>query len=438
MDIKIPPSAIDIEKSVLGSLFINNDRIVEIMDILSPDDFSEDKHRVLYEIIATLFTEGKSVDILTVSEKLGVLDYLEKMGGVSYLTSLINEVPTASHVLYYAKIVRSKSKLRKIISKSHELAQEAQGEREDKLPEIISEIEHEINGLKDVSSTHVVEVQPLLVKLSEEIMDFKTGRRESISTGFAGLDKVVDGFIVPHVWIIGGYTGQGKTFFTLCLLLNFMRNGMKPILFSTENSATRNILRLIGCITGLSEMKIYKGKFTDEEKVLIDEAKEELANYPLIVYDSVFDTNEIRLKAKKHKIKHGSNLIVVDYIQNLNTDRGEIYQQMSNVAMELQKISIELNMGVIGVSQISNNEASKSDTQLLQFKGAGEISAVADVAIWLRRNKKVIHKLVADIKKVRHGTTGYVMFDFFEKDPEGKIIKYLKESTDQTYDNKRV
>src|SRR3990167_1446454 len=256
MDI-IPPNNIEAEQSVIGSLLLDREVVLEVLDILSPDDFYEDKHRVLFEVIATLFNENKSIDILTVSERLKMLNYLEVVGGISYLTQIINSVAVASHAKSYAKIVREKSKLRKIINKSSQLMQQALSGKEEKLPELLVEIEQQMNGLVDINKERIVEVKPLLTKLSEEMLEFKQGKRQSISTGFEKLDNIVDGFIVPHIWIIGGYTGQGKTFFTLDLLKNLMRNGMRPILFSTENSSTRNVLRLLGTITALSEMKLY-------------------------------------------------------------------------------------------------------------------------------------------------------------------------------------
>ena len=139
MDI-IPPNNIEAEQSVIGSLLLDREVVLEVLDILSPDDFYEDKHRVLFEVIATLFNENKSIDILTVSERLKMLNYLEVVGGISYLTQIINSVAVASHAKSYAKIVREKSKLRKIINKSSQLMQQALSGKEEKLPELLVEI----------------------------------------------------------------------------------------------------------------------------------------------------------------------------------------------------------------------------------------------------------------------------------------------------------
>lgn len=206
---------------------------------------------------------------------------------------------------------------------------------------------------------------------------------------------------------------------------------MKPVLFSTENSATRNLIRLIGCMTGFHEMKLFKGRWKPEEKEKIDKAKQELEKYPLFIYDDVFSTQELRLKAKKHKLKDGANLIIVDYIQQLNQNgSGEIYQQMSTVGMELQRIANELQMGVIAVSQLANTEQGKKDMVNVNFKGAGEIRAVSDVSIALRRHSKDFNKLAAEVIKVRHGVPGRVIFDFFGEEQKTRGT-YIEESKTQ-------
>ncbi len=220
-----------------------------------------------------------------------------------------------------------------------------------------------------------------------------------------------------------------------------MRQGAKIVLFSTENNSTRNVLRLLGCMTGFSEMKLYKGKFTEEELEKIKQARKELATFNLIIYDSIFNTEGIWLKTKKHKIENKADLVVIDYIQNVNQERGEgeIYRQMSSVSLELQRMASKLGVGIIGVSQISNAGNRETDQRVMNFKGAGEISAISDVAILLEKNKKNFNLLYAYPKKVRHGISGgHIVFEYFSKElmEKGQYIKELKKGSEN--DNRRV
>ena len=425
---RLQPQNVEAEMSVLSAMMIDGDRALDIMDILVPDDFYDKKHEMLYEIVASMYDEGQKVDLVTLSNRLEKFGMLDKVGGASYLTSMITAMPSVYNAVNYAKIVKSKSQLRKIINKSNQITY---GAYEEKLEvEPVVELEMLMNGLLDSGKKKSPYVKDVMKEMQSEISDYEDGKVSSVSTGFPGLDKIVDGFIVPHIWIIGGFTGTGKTFFTLNLLKNLMRNGdIRPVLFSTENKATRNLIRMLGCMTGFHEMKLFKGRWTPEEKERIEKAKKELDNFPLTIYDNVFTTQELRLKAKKHKMKDGANLIVVDYIQQLN-EAGDIYQQMSNVSMELQRIANELQMGVIGVSQIGNAEVGKREQVTVNFKGAGEIRAISDVGMLLRSNPKERHKLIAEIVKVRHGVPGRVIFDFFGEEQKANGT-YIEESKNQ-------
>lgn len=426
------PQNKEAEIGVLGAMIMEKDNIIEILEILSPDDFYEEKHRLIFEAISILFDESKNIDLITLSSRLDELKLLERIGGSSYIAGLISNLPIYGNGKQYAKIVREKGRLRKIIQSSHNIEKRAYEGKVDivDIAENMSDLEAEINGLADIDKRKAIHSIDLVEKLNTEILEFEDGKVISSSTGFDELDKIVDGFMIPHIWIIGGYTGTGKTFFTLNLMLNLMKGKLKPILFSTENSSTRNILRLIGCITGYHEMKIFKGRYSLEEKEKISEAKELLKTAPLVIYDNVFTTKEIRLKVKKHKIQNGTNLVVIDYIQNLNQNVDDIYAQMSGVAMDLQKMAIELNVGIIAVSQIANEQARKKVDGIISFKGAGEITAVADVAMQLRRSLKdnERHKMLAMVDKVRHGIGGKVLFEFFSPEvmKQGKYIKELK------------
>lgn len=408
----LPPQNIEAEQALLGVLISNPDASIEILEEVKSTDFYDHRHRLLFEVISSMIDAGKKVDMVTIADEIKEYQLNDKIQ-FSYMAQIVNSTPSFVSGKQYAEIVRKKSQLRNIVTVSSQIAEEAYKD-EIKLEQVTT-LEGLMNGLNDNSRSKRVSVKEVMKDLEGEIKNYEDGKTTATSTGFLRLDGIVTGFIVPHIWIIGGFTGVGKTFFTLELLKNLMRGGMKPVLFSTENNKTRNLVRILSSMTGIHEMKLFKGNWTEEERILINAAKQELEGFNLHIYDNVFDTEELRLKAKKHKKQNGSNLIVVDYIQQLNTG-SDIYQQMSEVSLQLQKIANELNMGVIGVSQVGNMEASNKDSSTLNFKGAGEIRAIADVAIGLRHTKDEDKKLIAEVVKVRHGTPGSIKFGFFGED----------------------
>jgi replicative DNA helicase len=432
MENKTVPQNLEAEMAALGAMSSDSETAVKIMDILSLSDFSEERNGKIFEAIGYLLSEESKVDIITLSHKLEEMGVLSKIGGSSYLAQIINNTPSYKSGEKYAKIVRDKAILRDIIKGGQELIGASYNQKSaEEIAGIILSIEEIGTRYMDKGQGRKIEVSEVIDELFVEITEFESGNKKIFKTGFEQLDERVTGFIVPHIWIIGGYTGTGKTFFTLTLLLNLLRQGAKIVLFSTENNSTRNVLRLLGCMTGFSEMKLYKGKFTDAELEKIKEAKKELATFGLIIYDSVFSTEGILLKTKKHKLENKADLIVIDYIQNVNQERGEgeIYRQMSNVSLELQRMASKLGVGIIGVSQISNAGNKETDQRIMNFKGAGEISAISDVAILLEKSKKNFNILHAFPKKVRHGISGgHIVFEYFSKElmESGRYIKELK------------
>ena len=443
IETQVLPQNIEAEMSVLGGMIINSDSIMEVMEILSETDFFLQSHKSIFSSIGVLNGLGTKVDYITLINKMEELGVLQECGGSAYIAELSTYTPDLQNIKNYASIVRDKAILRNIIDNAHKITGKAmKHESFETLAPILVQLEGELARYSDRSRGRKIDAKEVADELWLEISDFEKKKKIVRSTGFQKLDDQVVGMITPHIWIIGGYTGTGKTFFTLNLMINLLRQGMKVVLFSTENNSTKNILRMLGCMTGFSEMKMYRGTFTEEEMEKLKEAKKELSTFNLKIYDTIFDTEGIWLKTKKHKSENQVDLVVIDYVQNVNQAKadGEIYRQMSHVSLELQRLSSQLNVAVIGVSQVSEAQVKDNNSATVSFKGAGEIKTIADVAVWLRRpiqkNRmdgiKVIepNKIYAHLVKVRHGISGKVVaFDFFgEKSlSQGKYITEIKE-----------
>jgi len=221
--------------------------------------------------------------------------------------------------------------------------------------------------------------------------------------------------------VVGAYTGSGKTFLILQFLLNTLRDGAKVILFSTEMDRKMNMLRLIGNIAGLGTIEMMRGKLLENEEEDFRKAQQELRSYKdkLTIYDNVYNLSDIRLKAKKIKLTKGLDIIAVDFIQNLRGAES-IYERMAEAAVGLQQIAQELNVTVLIGSQVSQASAGWQSKEAIEYKGAGEIAAVADVGMWMAPDTadQSLRKII--IRKMRHGER--IKFDVKLQFPSGRIV----------------
>lgn len=223
------------------------------------------------------------------------------------------------------------------------------------------------------------------------------------------------------LYLLSDFTVTHNTFLILQLLLNILREGAKVVLFSTEMDRKMNMLRFIGNISGLGVIDIIRGKLLENEEEYLKEAQAELRSYKdrLVIYDNIYSLSEIRLKAKKLKLTRGLDIIAVDFIQNL---RGveSIYERMAEAAIGLQQMAQELNVIMIIGSQVSQSSAGWQNKEAIEFKGAGEIAAIADVAIWLAKVERDDKLREIIVRKIRHGER--IRFDVKLEFPSGRVI----------------
>ena len=275
--------------------------------------------------------------------------------------------------------------------------------------------------------------------LNEIEIDIRRGKKEGwkgYQTKFKGLDERTGGLLPTHCWIIGAYTGVGKTFFILQIILNILEQGAKVMFFSTEMDRKMNMLRLLANLSGVGTIRLIKGDKLEEEQEDIARADKVLRGYKdqLKIYDNVFTVEEIRLKAKKEKLKNGLNVVFIDFIQNLRGD-SNIYERMSNAATALQEIAQELQVTMVITSQVAQSSAGWQSKEAIEYKGAGEIAAIADVGLWIKKNDNLDEREVF-IRKIRHGAPG--KFHFRLSFPSGRVIYLPKDGGEIVEEGKEV
>lgn len=409
-----------IERGIFAILLFLPDKFQTIVDELTPSDFYVPAHQQIWQAMVELFRDGKEIDFPNLRLHLQRSD-VDPQPALTTLSEALSEEVRDFHLVEFVKEVKNKSLLRQIIraSKSHAYTAQLQNAI---ATELLTTIEKDMVTIMDKTSEgQPVDATGIVNAVIEDIDKGLKDGWQGFNSGFSLLDKNTGGLIPSQVWIVGAYTGVGKTFHILQILLNVLRQGGRVILFSTEMDRKLNMLRLIGNIAGLGAVQMMRNQLLDEEVERMKRAQEELSSFGdrLIIYDNVFTIEEIRMKTKKHSLSGGVNVVAVDYIQNLKGE-GSIYERMSEAATELYRMAQELKPTLIIGSQVSQDAAGYKSKEAIEFKGAGEIAAVADVALWIKKDGTSLSDREVLMRKIRHGVPGKVhtRLEF----PSGRVV----------------
>lgn len=408
-----PPQSIQAEEAVLGAILIEPNSLLRANEIIQHDDFYRTTNGKIFDAMHDLFELGDPIDVITVCERLKQKGYLEECGGESYIASLAFEIPTAANVAYNARIIKNKSILRKIGAWAADTYNLSRNGVEN-IGDFISTIE---GHLIDIAASAKSKKDPSIRSIIDRLRQFRNRitNGEIIYTAVPDfLEDFVPGFY-PNFWIIGGYTGKGKSNFMNQIIVDGQGNGAKALIFTTEESADEKTNRMISNIGDISFKTLQKGNVTGYEE-RIEKAENVILKWDPIIYDDVRTTDEIYLLTRKHVIQDKINIVCLDYVQNLFI-KNTLYETMVEASVKLFAMSRLLGITVIAVSQI-DNESAKKESNIIGLKGAGELAAAADVVFWLTRVKGTGKERFIDctIKKNRtFGDTGKVELTFSEK-----------------------
>ncbi|OGE81726.1 MAG: replicative DNA helicase [Candidatus Doudnabacteria bacterium RIFCSPHIGHO2_01_FULL_43_23] len=433
LQMRVPPQNIEAEQSVLGSLMLDKEAIVKIADTLIAEDFYEYRHGLIYLSILELYETHSSIDILTVSNRLEGKKKLEEIGGTSYLTQLVNSVPSATHIVHYAKIVQHKSTLRRLIHASNEI--NAMGFQEEETLEILLDrAEQKLFGVSQkYLKQNFISINEVLQETFERIDELHRdkGKLRGVATGYTGLDNLLGGFQKSDLVILAARPSMGKTALALNLA-RFMAVSLKvPVgIFSLEMSKDQLVDRLLATEAGVGLWKMRTGRLSDQgsdnDFERIGHAMGKLSEAPIFIDDSAAaNIMEIRTKARRLKAEHDLGLVIVDYLQLMvGANQESRVQEVSDISRSLKALARELNVPVLALSQLSRRveERRPQIPQLSDLRDSGSIEQDADVVIFIYReevyrgkdsSKPNIAQLL--IKKHRNGPTGEVEL-FFDYD----------------------
>jgi replicative DNA helicase len=426
---RVPPHSLEAEVGVLGAVLLNNEVLSHVTDILDREDYYRTGHRLLYEVMLELWERASPIDLVTATEALKHRGLLEKAGGAAYLASLTNQVPSVENAVHYARIVRERAILRKLIWVSTEIASEgysSDAEVEDYLDraekaifEVTArKIRPTFARMKDILRDTFTKIEQLY-----ENKDLVTG----VPTGYHDLDQLTAGLQPSDLIIVAGRPGMGKTSFVLNIAQYAAIEIRKPVaFFSLEMSKEQLVMRLLCSEARIDSHRLRRGMLKDSDWPKLTRAAGTLAEAPIFIDDTPgITTLELRAKARRLKSEADLGLIVVDYLQ-LMRGRGSYdvrEQEISEISRSLKGLAKELSVPVVALSQLNRGVESRADKRPLisDLRESGAIEQDADVIMFIYRddvyNKESTEKGIAEIivGKQRHGPTDTIRLAFLSE-----------------------
>jgi len=430
---RLPPQAIEAEQSLLGALMLDKSAIIKMADFLRPEDFYKRTHQEIYRAMLEIFERGEPIDVLTSATRLSEKNLLENIGGNSYLTELVNSVPTASHVLNYAKIVREKRILRDLIEASHEIGILGYNEQED-IDVLLDRAEKRIFGIAQQSlRQEFIPVKDMLGEAFERIdsLSKQKGIPRGIPTGFTALDNLLAGLQKSDLIILASRPTFGKSAMALNIAAQAAINTKVPVgVFSIEMSRDQVVDRLIAGLANVDLWRLRTGRLSgegeDSDFTRIQRALGILAQAPIFIDDAA-SPNILQMKAMARRLqtKEGLGLVIVDYLQLMEptNPRLTMVQQMTEISRSLKALARELNVPILALSQLSRAPEKRSPPipRLSDLRETGAIEQDSDVVLFIYRedryNPDTPRKNIADIivAKHRNGPVGKVELYFDER-----------------------
>ncbi|HQP10157.1 MAG TPA: replicative DNA helicase [Candidatus Omnitrophota bacterium] len=428
-EIRIPPQNIEAEKSVLGSMLIDQEAIGAAVEILDERWFYEETHRKIYKAVIDLYQARKNVDLITLSDKLRSDGLLEQIGGVTYLSGIIDAVPTSANVEHYARIVKEKGVLRKLIQNATSIITDSY-KHTGNIEEAVDNAERLIFEIADLKqsreSVHIKD----LVKEGIEKLDQLYQRKEHITgvaTGFTKFDHMTSGLQKSDLIIVAGRPSMGKSALALSIAETVGIDQKQGVaIFSLEMSKEQLVQRMLCLQARVDAHKVRSGFLAPSDWPKLTAAAGRLSESKIIIDDTpAISALELRAKARRLKANNQIDLIILDYLQLMqgHTKSDNRQQEISEISRALKALARELKVPVIALSQLSRAVESRQDhrPQLSDLRESGAIEQDADLVILLMReeyyNPSEENKGLADviIAKQRNGPVGTVKLTFIKE-----------------------
>ena len=439
---RLPPQSLEAEQSVLGALLIDRDAIIEVADVLRPIDFYRQANGKIYGVMVDLWERREPIDIVTVAEALERVGDLEAIGGRGYLSSLAEQTPTAVFASQYARIVERKAVLRNLIAAAGRIA----GIGYEDSPEVQEAIDRAEAELYAVSERRLAAgftpLKQLLHDAFDRLDDLHTHRGEisGVRTGFPDLDALTTGLQPSDLVILAARPSVGKTSLALNIA-EFAAVGHTPArsvgIFSLEMSKEQLVLRLLSSVGGIDSQRLRTGFLDEMDFVGVSKAMTALSEAPIYIDDTPnISTMELRTKARRLQAEVGLDLVIVDYLQlmqsSTTTKDANRVQEVSEISRGLKALARELKVPVIALSQLSRQPEARTtpEPRLSDLRESGALEQDSDLVIFLWREKERSsedHDADGEVVKLRlakhrNGPTGEI--DLWFKKSQTRFVSY--------------
>jgi replicative DNA helicase len=373
-------------------MLLSKDAISDVVEILRERDFYRPAHELIYDAIVDLYGRGEPADPVTVSAELTKRGDLVRAGGAPYLHTLISSVPTAANAGYYAKIIRERAIMRRLVeagTKIVQLGYTDEGEVDDAVDQAQAEV-YAVTERRE--SEDYVQLSELLPAAYDEIEKISSGvAGEGVKTGFKDLDALTNGFHPGNMIVLAARPAVGKSTLGLDIArYASIHKRETSVIFSLEMSRSEITMRMLSAEARVPLNNIRSGQLGEEEWAKMARRMGEISDAPLFIDDSPnLSLMEIRAKSRRLKQRHDLKLIVIDYLQLMTSGKRveNRQQEVSEFSRQLKLLAKELNVPVVAISQLNRSPEQRSDKKpmLSDLRESGSIEQDADVVILLHR-----------------------------------------------------
>lgn len=423
------PANIDAERSVLGALLLNDQTLSLVSDFLLPSDFYHPPHVIIYQTIIQLGQKFKRIDLVTLKDELEKAGHLEDIGGVIYLIALQEDIPAVGLIEQHAQIIKEKAVLRELIRSATDIITNCYAQNDQDIDTVLDEAEKVIFNISHKRSHHnFVQLNIWLKKTFQHLSDIKSHTKgiTGIATGYKKLDQMSSGLQNSDLIVLAARPSMGKTALALNIATQAALNGMSVGFFSLEMAAEQLTLRLLSTESGIAHHHIRNATISSQEWVTLTNVAAQMAQMKLFIDDTAQATvMDLRAKARKLKMEHNLQFLVIDYLQLLHSNRHHEnrHQEVSEISRGLKALAKELNIPILAISQLSRAVDSRTDKRpmLSDLRESGAIEQDADLIMFLYRdivyNPDTENPALAEliIGKQRNGPTGTVVLNFLRE-----------------------
>jgi replicative DNA helicase len=446
--LKLPPHSLEAEQSVLGGLLLENASADDVGDAVADADFYSEAHRLIYQHIVALVSDGRPADVVTVAETLASAQKLDYVGGLPYLGALVQNVPTAANIRHYARIVRERSILRQLAATAGEIADSAYNPLGRSAKEVLDQAEAKVLHIAEQGSRGTQVFAPigtLLAGVVERIEELYNRDDPSavtgIPTGFADLDEKTSGLQPGDLVVVAGRPSMGKTAFALNIGEHVALAAKKPVaVFSMEMGAAQLAMRMIGSVGRLDQHMLRTGRLGPDDWEKLTAALGRLHEAPVLIDETpALTAIEVRSRARRLTKQYGTlGLVIIDYLQLMQaSSSGENRAtEISEISRSMKALAKELQVPVMALSQLNRSLEQRPNKRpvMSDLRESGAIEQDADVILFIYRdevyNADTQDKGTAEIiiGKQRNGPIGMVRLTFL-----GEYTRFENHSHAGTY-----